>query len=157
MWELDYKKGWVSKNWCFWTLVLGKTLESPLDCKEIKPINPKVNQPWILIRRTDAKAEAPILGPPDANSQLIGKDPNAMKDWRQKEKRMAEDEMVGWHHQSNGHELGQTPGDGEGQGGVACCSPWNCKELETTWLNNKRFDKITTVMTSTSLLPTIAF
>ena len=106
-WELDRKEGRVPKNWCFWTVVLEKTLESPLDCKEIKPVNLKGSQPWILIGRTDVEAEASILGPPDAKSQLIGKDPDAGKDWRQKE-RATEDEMVGWHHQYNGHELGQT-------------------------------------------------
>ena len=94
MWELNHKNGWALNNWCFWTMVLEKILESPLDCKEIKPVNPKGNQPWIFIGRTDAKAEAPILWPPDAKSRLIGKDPDAGKDWRQKEKGTAEDEMV---------------------------------------------------------------
>ena len=93
-----------AKNWCFWTVVLEKTLESPLDRKEIKPVNPKGNQPWIFIGRTDAAAEAPILRPPDAKSQLIGKDPDARKDWGQNEKGMTEDKMVGWHHRLNGHE-----------------------------------------------------
>ena len=94
MWQLDHKEGWTLKNWCFWTVVLEKTLESPLDCKEIKLVNPKGNQPWIFIERTDAKAEAPVLWPPDVKSQLTGKDPNAQNDWRQKEKRVAKDEMV---------------------------------------------------------------
>ena len=98
MWELDQKDGWVLKNWCFWTVVLKKTLESPLDCKGIKPVNPKGNQPWIFISRTDVEAEAPILGPPDAKSWLIGKDPDAGKDWRHEEKGTTEDGMVGWHH-----------------------------------------------------------
>ena len=134
MWELDYKERWVPKNWHFWTVVLEKTLESPVDCKKIKPINPKGNQPWMFIGRSDA--EAPILWPPDAKSWLIGKDPDAGKDWRQ-EKGMTEDEMVGWHHWLNGHEFQQAPGDGKGQGGLACCSPWGCKELDTTeWMNN---------------------
>ena len=105
MWELDHKENWVPKNWCFWTVVLEKTLESPLDYKKIKLVDPKWNQPWIFIGRTDAEAEAPILWPPDANNWLIGKDLDSGKDWRQKEKGMTEDEMVGWYHQLNGHEL----------------------------------------------------
>ena len=104
MWELDHKESWVPKNWCFWTVML-KTLESPLDCKEIKPVNPKGNQSWIFIGRIDAEAETPILCPPDAKNWLIGKDPDAGKDWRQEEKGMTEDEMVGWHHWLNGHEF----------------------------------------------------
>ena len=108
-----------------------KTLEIPLDSKEIKPVNPKGNQPWIFIGRTDAKAEAPILWPPDAKNQFTGKDPDVRKDWRQ-EKGMTEDEMAGWHHQLSGHELEQTPGDSEGQGSLACCHPWGPKELDTT-------------------------
>ena len=104
-----------SKNWCLWTVVLEKTLESPLDCKVIQPLHPKRNQSWIFIERTDAEAEAPTLWPPDGNSWLTGKDPDAREDWQQKDKRMTEDEMVGWHHWCNGRELGQTQGDGEGQ------------------------------------------
>ena len=123
MWELDHKEGWAWKNWCFWTVVLEKTLESSLDCK-IKPINPKGNQSWIFIGRTDAEAEAPILWPPDAKSWLIGKDSDARKDRGQWEKGTTEDELVGWHHQLNGHEFEQAPGDGEGQGSLVCCSPW---------------------------------
>ena len=111
MWELDYKESWALKNWCFWTVVLEKTLESPLDCKKLKPVNPKGNQSWILIGRTDAEAEAPILWPPDVKSQLIEKDPVAEKDWRQEEKGAAGDEMVGWHHWLSGHEYEETPGD----------------------------------------------
>ena len=106
MWELDYKESRAPKDWCFWTMVL-KRLESPLDCKEIKPVNPKRNQFWIFIRRTDAEAEAPILWPPDVKNWLIWKDPDAGKDWRQEKKRTTEDEMVGWHHQLNGYELGK--------------------------------------------------
>ena len=116
MWELDHRESWALKNWCFWTVVLEKTLESPLNCKEIKPVNPKGHQPWIFIGRTDA--EAPILWPPDVKSQLIRKDPDAGKDWRQEEKGMTEDKMVGWHHWLNGHEFGQALGDGEGQGNL---------------------------------------
>ena len=139
VWELVYKESWVLKNWCFWTVVLEKTLEGLLDCKEIKPVNPKGNQPWIFIGRTDAKAEAPILWPPDAKSQLIRQDPDAGQDWRQEEKGMTEDEMVEWHHWLNGYEFEQALGDGEGLGrtALACCSPWGCKESDTTeQLNN---------------------
>ena len=119
MWELE---GCVLKNWCFQTVLLEKTLESPLDCKEIIPANPKGNQPWIFIGRTDAEAEAPILCPPDTKSRLTGKYPDAGKDWGKDEKGMTEDEMVGWCHLLNGHEFEQTPGDGEGQGSLVCFS-----------------------------------
>ena len=105
MWELDYKESWVLKNWCFWTVVLEKTLESPLDCKEIQPVHPKGNQSWIFIGRTDAKAETPILWPPDVKNWLVWRDPDAGRDWRQEEKGTIEDKMVGWHHQLNGHEF----------------------------------------------------
>ena len=131
MWELDHKEGWEPKNWCFLIVVLEKTLESPLDSKEIKQVNPKENQPWIFIGRTDPEAEAPILWPPDMKSQLIWKDPDARKDWRQ-EKGMTEEEMVGWHHWLSGHEFEQLWGDSEGQGRLACCTPWGRKELDTT-------------------------
>ena len=127
MWELDHKEGWTPKNWCFRIVVLEKTLESPLDCKQIKLVNPKGNQPWIFIRRTNAEAKAPILWSPDLKSQLIGKDPAAGKEWGQEEKRESEDEMVGWHHWLKGHEFEQAPGDGEGQGNLACYSPWGCR------------------------------
>ena len=120
MWELDYKESWAPKNWCFWTMVLEKTLESPLDCKEIQPVNPKGNQSWIFTRRTDA--EAPIFWPPDAKNWLIGKNPDAGKDWRRENKGMTEDEMVGWHHQLDGHEFEQAQEVGDGQGSLACCS-----------------------------------
>ena len=115
MWELDYKRSWILKNWCFGTVVLEKTLESPLDSKEIKPVNPKGNPPWIVIGRTDA--EAPILWPPDVKSWLIGKDLDAGKDWGQEEKGTTEDQMVGWHHRLKGHEFEQALGDGKGQTG----------------------------------------
>ena len=105
MWELDHKESWVLKNWCFWTVVLEKTLKSPLDCKEIKPVYPKGNQSWIFTGRTDAEAETPIFWPPDVKNWLIRKDPDAGKDWRQEEKGTTEDEMVGWHHRLNGHEF----------------------------------------------------
>ena len=107
MWELDYKESWAPKNWCFWTVVLEKTLESPLDCKEIKPVHPKGDQSWVFIGRTDAEAETPILWPPDAKSWLIWKDPDVGKDWRQEEKGTTEDEMVGWHHDSMDMSLGR--------------------------------------------------
>ena len=126
---------WVPMNWCFRTVVLEETLETPLDSKEIQPVHPKGNQSWTLIRRTDAEAETPILWPPDMKNWLIGKDPDAGKDWRQEEKGMTEDEMVGWHHWLNGHELELTPGVGGRQGGLVCCSPWGHKELDTTEWN----------------------
>ena len=131
MWELDYKESQVPKNWCFWAVVL-KTLESPLDCKEIQPVHPKGNQSWIFIGRTNAEAETPIVWPPHGKNWLIGKDPDAGKDWRWEEKGMTLDEMVGWHHQLNGHEFEYTQGVGDGQGGLACCSPWVHKEPNTT-------------------------
>ena len=126
MWELDHKKGCVPKNRYFQIVALEKTLESLLDSKEIKPVNPKGNQPWIFIGRTDAEAEAPILWQCDAKSQLIGKDPDTGKDWGQEKKAATDDEMVGWHYRLTGHESGQSLGDGEGQGSLACCSPCAC-------------------------------
>ena len=136
MWELDYKESWAPKNWCFWTVVLEKTLECPLNCKEIQPIHPKGDQSWVFIERTDIEAEAPILWPPDRKSWLFGKDTDAGKDWRREEKGTTEDEMVRWHHRFNGHEFGWTPGVGDGQGGLVCCCPWVRKELDMTeWLN----------------------
>ena len=127
MWDLDHKESWELKNWCFWTVMLEKTLESPLDCKEIQPVHPKGDQSWVFIGRTDAEAETPVLWPPHAKCWLIGKDPDAGRDWRQEEKGTTEDEMVEWHHQLNGHESGQTPGFGDGQGGLPCCSSWGCR------------------------------
>ena len=136
MWELDHREGWALKNWCFWTVV--KTLESPLDYKEIKPVNPKRNQPWKCIGRTDAEAEAPILWPPDVKNWLIGKDPDAGKDRGQEEKGMTEDEMVGWHHRLDAHEFEQAPGAGDGQGRLTCYGPWSLTESDMTeCLNNK--------------------
>ena len=125
MWGLDHKEGWALKNWCFQTVVLEMTLESPLDGKEIKPVNPKGNQPWLVIRKTDAEAEAPILWPPHAKSRLWKK-PWCCEDWRQKTG-ATEDEMVGWHHWLNGHESEQAQGIGEGQRSLACCSSWGCR------------------------------
>ena len=117
--ELDFKENWAPKNWCFWTVVLEKTLESPLDCKEIQPVNHKGNQSWIFIGRTDAKVETPIIWPLDAKNWLFGKDPDAGKDWRQEEKETKEEEMVGWHQRLNGHEFEQVSGASEGQGSLA--------------------------------------
>ena len=136
MWELNYKESWVLKNWSFWTVVLEKTLESPLDCKEIQPVHPTGDQSWIFIGRTDAEAETPILCPPDVKSWLIWKDLDAGKDWGQEEKGTTEDEMVGWHHRLNGHGFGWTSWVGDGQGCLVCCSSWDRKESDTTeWLN----------------------
>ena len=131
MWELDHKEDWSPKNCCLRTVVLEKTLVSPLHRKETKPVNLKENQPWIFIERTDAEAEAPILWPPDAKSQHIRKDPDAGKDWGQEEKRTTEDEMVGRHYWLNGHEFEQTLGDGEGPERLVCGSPWGHKESDT--------------------------
>ena len=127
-WELDRKEGWAPKNCCFQTMQLEKTLESLLDNKEIKPVNPNGNESWIFIGRTDVEAEALILWPPDGKSRLIGKDPDAGKDWGQEEKGPTENEMVGWHHWLNGHEFEQAPGYGEGQGGLAWCNKRGHKE-----------------------------
>ena len=132
MWELDLKESWAPKNWCFWSVLLEKTLESPLDYKEIQPVHPKGDQAWVFIGRTDAETEAPILWPPDGKRWLIGNDPDAGKDWRQEEKRMTEDEMVGWHHRLDGHGFEWTPEAGDGQVGLARCSSWGRKESDTT-------------------------
>ena len=134
MWELDCEESWAPKNWCFWTMVLEKTLESPLDWKEIQPVNPKGNQSWIFIGKTDAEAEVPILWSPDAKSQFIRKDPDAGKDWGQEVERLMEDEMVGRHHWLNGHEFEQTLGDCEGWGSLACCIHLVTKSR--TWLSD---------------------
>ena len=136
MWELDCEESWAWKNWCFRPVVLEKTLESPLDCKEIHPVHPKGDHSWVFIWRTDAEAETPVLWPPHATNWLIGKDSDAGRNWGQEEKGATEDEMGGWHHRLNGHEFERTPGVGDGQGGLACCDSWGCKESDTTeWLN----------------------
>ena len=132
MWELDYKESWVLKNWCFWTVVLEKTLESPLDCKESQPVHPKGDQSWVFIGRTDVEAETPILWPPDVKSWFIWKDPDAGRDWGQEEKGTTEDEMVGWHHWLDGHGFGWTLGVDDGQGGLAYCGSGDCKVLDMT-------------------------
>ena len=123
-------ESWAQKNWWFWTVVLEKTLESPLDCKEIQPVHPKGDQSWVFIGRTDVEAETLILWPPDAKKWLIWKDPDAGKGWGQEEKGTTEDEMVGWHHWLNGHGFGLTPGVGDGQGGLTCCGSWGRKQTQ---------------------------
>ena len=138
MWELEHKEVCAPKNWYFWTLVLEKTLESPLDWKEIKWVNTKGNQPWIFTGSTDAEAQVPIFWPPDTKSWHVEKDFDDGKDWRQEEKGTTEDEIVGWHHWQDSHEFEQALGVGDGQGGLACCHPWGHKESDTSeWLNNK--------------------
>ena len=136
MWELDYKESWAQKNWFVCTVVLEKTLKSPLNCKEIQPVHPKGDQSWVFFGRTDVEAETPILWPPDAKSWLIWKDSDAGKDWRWEEKGTTEDEMVGWHHRLNGHEFKQALGVGNGQGSLSCCLPCGRKKSDMTeWLN----------------------
>ena len=136
MWELHCEESWAPKNWCFWTVVLEKTLESPLDCKEIQPVLSEVDQSWVFFGGNDAKAETPILWPPHEKSWLIGKDSDAGRDWGQEEKGTTEDEMAGGHHGLDGREFEWTPGFDDGPGGLVCCSSWGCKESDTTeWLN----------------------
>ena len=149
--ELDYKESWVVKNWCFWTVVLEKTLESPLDCKETQPVHPKGDQAWVFIGRTDFEAGTPILGPPDAKNWLIWKDPDTGKDWRPEEKGMTENEMVGWHHWLNGLGFGWTPGVGDGQGGLACCGSLvaNNRTQLSKWTE---LNRVTSCETSGNLL-----
>ena len=141
MWELDCEEGWAPKNWCFWTVVLGKTPESPLDCKEIQPVHSKGNQPWDFFGRNDAKVEIPVLWPPHVKSWLVGKDSDAGRDWGQEKNGTTEDEMAGWHHWLNGRESEWTPGVGDGQGGLVCCDSWGRKESDMTerliWSNLK--------------------
>ena len=132
VWELDHKEDWTLKNWCFWIVAREKTLESPLDCKEIQSVHPKGDPSWVFIGKTDVEAETPILWPPDGKSWLIWKDPDAGRDWRREQKGMTEDEMIGWHHRLNGHEFELILGVGDGQGGLTCCSPWGCKESDMT-------------------------
>ena len=127
VWKLEYIESWAPKNLCLWTVVLEKTLESPLACKAIQPVHPKGNQSWIFIVRTDAEAETPILQPPYSKNCLIGNNPDTGKDWRLEEKGTTEDEMVRWHHRFNGHECEQAPGIGDGKGSLVCCSPWGQK------------------------------
>ena len=148
------EEGWAPKNWCFWTVVLEKTLESPLACKEIQPVPPKGDQSWVFFGRTDAKAETPILWPPDVKSWLIGKDPDAGRDWGQEDKGTTENEMAGWHHWLYGRESEWTPGVGDGQGGMACCDSWGRKEADTTeWLNWTETKSDSRSVVSNSLWP----
>ena len=136
MWELDCEENWVLKNWWFWTVVLDKTLESPLDCKEIQPVYSKGDQSWVLFGSADSKVETPVLWSPHEKSWLIGKDSDAERNWRQEEKGMTEDEMAGWHHWLDGCEFAWTPRVGDGQGGLVCCNSWGRKVSDTTeWLN----------------------
>ena len=145
MWELDCKESWALKNWCFWTVMLEKTLESPLDCKEITPVHSKGDQSWVFFGRNDAKAETPILWPPHAKSWLIGKDSDSGRDLGQEEKGTTEDEMTGWPRRLDGREFEWTPGVGDGQGGLAWCNSWGRKESDTMndwsehliWTRNK--------------------
>ena len=134
--ELDCEESWAPKNWCFWTVVLEKTLESPLDCKEIQPVHPKGDQSWVFFGRNDAKAETPVLWPPHVKSWLTGKDSDAGRDWRQEEKRTSEDEVARRHHRLDGRGFGWAPGVGYGQGGLVCWDSWGHKESDMTeWLN----------------------
>ena len=146
MWELDYQESWALKNWCFWTVLLKKTLENPLDCKEIQPVHPKGNQSWIFIERSEA--ETPILWPPDAKNWLTRKDPDAGKYWRWEEKGKTENEMVGWHRWLDGYEFEQAPGVGDGQGSLECYSTWGHKELDTNkqlnWMEQWRSEVLAT-------------
>ena len=136
MWDLDYKESWALKNWCFWIVVLEKTLESPLDFREVQPIHSKGNQSWIFIGRTDVEAETPVLWASLAKNWLIGKDSDSGKDWGQEEKGTTEDKVVEWHHWLDGHELEQALGVSDGQWSLVYCSPWGCKVLDMTeWLN----------------------
>ena len=132
MWELDYEESWAPKNWCFWIVVLEKTLESPLDCKEIQPVHSEGDEPWDFFGRNDAIAETPVLWPPHAKSWLLGKDSDAGRDWGQEEKGMTEDKMAGWHHWLDGRECEWTPGVGDGQGSLTCCGSLGLKESGMT-------------------------
>ena len=132
MWELDQIESWAPKNWCFWTVVLEKTLASPLYCKEIQPVHSEGDQSWVFFGRNDAEAETPVLWPPHSKSWLIGKDSEAGRDWGQEEKGTTEEEMAGWHHRVDGCEFEWTSGVDDGQGGLACCDSWGCKELDMT-------------------------
>ena len=148
MWELDYKESWATKNWCFWTVVLEKTLESPLNFKEIQPVHLKGDKFWVFIVRTDAEAETPVLWPPHGKSWLIGKDIDAGRDWGQEEKRTAENAMVVWHHWHNRQEFLSSPGIGDGQGGLACCGSWGCR-VRHNWVTELNW----TVLSGTVLPP----
>ena len=145
LWELDCEEGWVPKNWCFWTVLLEKTLESPLDCREIQPVHSEGDPSWVFIGRTDAKAETPVLWPPHGKSWLIGKDPDAGRDLEQEEKGMTEDEMAGWHQWLDAHEFGWTPGVGDGQGGLVCCNSWG-RRVGHNWVTEVNWTRLTRLM-----------
>ena len=140
MWGLDCEEGWAPKNWCFWTVVLEKTLESPLDCKDIQPVHSE-DQPWDFFGRNDAKAETPVLRPPHEKSWLFGKDFDAGKDWGQEKKGMTEDEMAGWHHWLDGRESEWTPGDGDEQGALACCNSWG-RRVRHDWVTDLNWTEL---------------
>ena len=142
MWELDCEESWVPKNWCFWTVVLEKALESPLDCKEIQPAHYKGEQSWNFFGRNDSKAETPVLWPPHAKTCLVGKDSDAGRDWGQ-EKGMTEDEMAGWHHQLDGHEFEWTLRVGDGQRGLACCNSWG-RKVRHDWVTELNWTDVGT-------------
>ena len=146
--ELDCEESRVLKNWCFWTVVLEKTLESPLDCTEIQPVHPKGDQSWVFIGRTDAEAETPILWPPPAKSWLTEKDPDAGRGWGQEEKGKTENEMAGWHHRLDGHEFEWTPGVGDGQGALACCNSWG-RRVGHDWATELMLSEINLIKTNT--------
>ena len=136
MWELDCEESWAPKNWCFWTVLLEKTLENALDCKEIQPVHPRGDQFWVFIGRTDVEAEIPILWPPDTKNWPTGKDPDAGKDWKQEDKETTEGEIVGWYYPLHRHEFEQVLRVGDGQGSLACCNSCGLKESDRTeWLN----------------------
>ena len=132
MWELDCEQSWALRNWCFWTVMLEKTLESPLDCKEIQPVHSKGDQSWVFFGRNDANVETEVLWLPHEKRWLIGKDSDADRDWGQEEKGTTQDEIAGWHHQLDGCEFEWIPEDGNGQGGLVCCNSWGSKESDTT-------------------------
>jgi len=150
MWQLDCEESWAPKNWCFWTVVLEKTLESPLDCKEIQPVHSKGDQPWDFFGRNEAKAETPVLWPPHVKSWLTGKDSDAGREWGQ-EKGTTEDEMAGWHHWLDGRESGWTPGVGDGQGGLVCCDSWGCR-VGHDWATELNWMFIESVMLSNHVI-----
>ena len=157
MWELDCKECWVQKNWCSWTVVLEKTLESPLDCKMIQPVHPKGDQSWVFIGGTNVEAETPIPWPPHAKSWLTGKSPDAGRDWGQEEKGMTKDKMVGWRHWLNGHRFGWTLGVVDGQGGLASCSSWGRKESNTTEQLNWTESLIDSLHKAYEMYPSVSY
>ena len=154
--ELDYKESWALKNWCFWTVVLEKTLDSPLDCKEIQPVHPKGDHSWVFIGRIDVETETPILWPPHVKSWLTGKDPDAGKHWGQDEKGKTEDEMVGWHHWLDGHGFEQALGVGDGQWGLECCDPWGCR-VRHDWATGLNWTELSWSPSSRGAWPRVSY